>query len=128
MTDNEKKELADIGANKITLVLGGKTRVVHYGLKAWKIIREKYKGFDELSTLVKSDALAFITETLPELLLLGLKAPSGETISLSDVEDWLDEYDMKQLKDIVATAMMNALSGSMPVADKSSDPQEAEKK
>lgn len=123
MTENEEKELADIGANVVTIKLGNKTRVIHYGLKAWKTIREQYKGFEELSALVKQDSLAFITETLPRLLLLGIKSDPNETITEANVEDWLDEYNIAQLKDIVATAMMSALSGSMPVAKKSSDPQ-----
>jgi hypothetical protein len=123
-------ELDDIVDNEANVILGGKTRTLHFGLLAWKKLKKEHGGFDKITEELKSNPVDFITEKLPSLIQIALIKNEGSDITVEQVEEWLDEYTITGLKEKIMPAFQAALIGSAPRSDKKAgtdDPQAAEK-
>ena len=112
--DKESEELKDISDSAVTLMLGGKNRKLHIGMKGWKIISPKFSNFDKLMEMAKDDPLTFITEQVPVLIQVGLLGGEKEDIPIETIEDWLDEYGLNDLKNKVTPAVIDSMMKSLP--------------
>jgi hypothetical protein len=91
-------------------------------MKAWRKIKEEYGGMDVIFSDVKNSPFDFITDKLPNLILIGLVKKEGEEITVEDVEDWLDVYGMNDLKNKIVPALMNSILESIPEESKIKNP------
>jgi hypothetical protein len=119
---DEKKEMAIVDPANTTIRLNGEDRVLHIGMKAWRKIKEEYGGMDVIFSDVKNSPFDFITDKLPNLILIGLVKKEGEEITVEDVEDWLDVYGMNDLKNKIVPALMNSILESIPEESKIKNP------
>ncbi|MEE1138667.1 MAG: hypothetical protein U0M02_09345, partial [Acutalibacteraceae bacterium] len=64
-------ELEKVEKKDVTLVIGGRERVIKYGFSAWAQLEKKYGGIKNLN-LLEEDIQSHPFETIPFLLWIGL--------------------------------------------------------
>ena len=112
------KELENVKAGKVTLMIHGKEREIKFGFSAWAKLEEEYDGLKNLEKLqqnVEEKPFKYI----PHLLFIGLLDKEGVT-----EENILDEYGLKDIE-MITDVFNRAMYGSLPQEESSKTEVEA---
>ena len=108
----------NVTEKKASITLGGEEREIHFGMKAWKQIEDEYGSVMDIGEVLKNKPFA----NLPNLIFIGLK--NKESITKEDVLEWLDEYNLTDLKALLE-GIMAALYDTAPEGKKRGNPQKS---
>lgn len=103
-------ELEKVEKKDVTLVIGGRERVLKYGFSAWAQLEKRYNGVKNLDKM-EQDIQEKPFETIPFLIYIGLQDKEGVT-----EENVLDDYGMGDIQE-VSEVLYSALYGSLPKAE-----------
>ena len=101
------EELENITEKKATLLIGGKERELAFRFSAWQKIEEKFGNIQDVFSAVQKKPFT----VLPELIYIGVIDKTG--IKEADVLQFLDQYGLEDLKDILTTVKA-AMIASQP--------------
>jgi hypothetical protein len=106
-------EKDDIKKTECKITLGGREREIRFHYRAWLALETQYNGVENIVSAIKSAQF----ETIANLIFIGIKRDDGEVITKDNVMDWLDEYDLAGLLQIVK-GVTTCLYASLPNAKK----------
>lgn len=122
--DKEDKELDAVFTKYNVLEIGGAKIPLNYPMRAWRIIKNEFEGFDGIQKMLANDPLDFVMEKMPRLIHIGL---IGDEITVEDIQEYLDEYTVFDMTNTILPVLMNALTGTLPEPKESKDPTKAKK-
>jgi hypothetical protein len=95
-------------------------------MKAWKKIKLEYGGIEGIQSSIEADPIGFFAEKLATLVFIGLLNEQDTTIE--DIQNEIDNQNIRELKDNFITILMRAFSGTLPEKKESASgtPQKAE--
>jgi hypothetical protein len=123
--EQEKNEIEAITDDVNYIDLGGKKRRLHIGMRAWRTINPELGGLDAILEGAKSDPDKFLFDTIPRLIQLAIAGGEREDIDIETVLDWLDDYGLNDIKNIIVPAVMGAIMNSLPKSDGKKNPRKA---
>jgi len=124
--DAETNELNDISPQYNEIIIGKKSVKLNFPMKAWKKIKLEYGGIEGIQDAIKDDPIGFFAEKLAPLVFIGIL--DEKDASLEDIQNEIDNQNIRELKDNFIPVLMKAFSGTLPEkkASGSGTPQKAE--
>jgi hypothetical protein len=120
--DKEEKELDAIYSKYNVLEIGGVKIPLNYPMRAWRIIKTEFGGFDGIQKTLSEDPLSFVMDKMPRLVQIGL---IENELDIKDIENYLDGYTIYDMTNNILPVLMNALTGALPVQNESAVPMKA---
>jgi len=102
--ENVKKKIME-------LELGGETRQLRYGMRAWEEIQKRFKGLTGIGEGMDKDQPG----TIIALVDIGLIRKQDEKVTKDQIAEWLDDYDIAEIIDI-ASRISALIAKGLPTA------------
>lgn len=115
------KEIEKVQPEKVFLTINGEEREIKFGFSAWAKLEKEFGGIENLEKQLQEKIAKEPFSIIPHLIYIGLVNKEGV-----DEENVLDDYGLGDVE-FIATKLMNALYGALPI-EESKKEVEAKKK
>jgi hypothetical protein len=104
------------------LEIGGVSIPLNYPMKAWRVLKEEFGGLDGIQEMIQKNTLDFVLEKFPRLVHIGTM---DNKITVEEIGKYLDEYNLNEMTNKILPVVMNAITGTLPVAKDNAVPPKA---